>query len=157
MFDTAKIGVVLVTVNTAYRSHELEYVMKQSDMKALAIIDGFRDVDYGQIVYELGPELKTQERGELKSEKFSHLKSVIYLGPEKHRGMYNTPELMLLGKHASDDEFLRIKDSLDNEEVINMQHTSGTTGFPKGVMLTHRNILNNGYYIKERQKFTAEL
>ncbi|HMK53667.1 MAG TPA: AMP-binding protein [Methanobacteriaceae archaeon] len=154
MFATAKIGVILVTVNTAYRSHELAYVMEQSDMKSLVIIDGFRDIDYVQTVYELVPELKTQERGELKSERFPHLKNVIYIGPEKHRGMYNIPEVMLLGKHASDDELIRIKDSLDSAEVINMQYTSGTTGFPKGVMLTHRNIINNGYYIGERQKFT---
>ena len=66
MFATAKIGVVLVTVNTAYKGHELAYVLKQSDMKALAIIDGFQDVDYLKIVYELVPELKTQERGSLK-------------------------------------------------------------------------------------------
>lgn len=156
MFATAKIGVVLVTMNTAYKSHELEYVLKQSDMKALAIIDGFRDVDYLKILYDLVPELKTQERGELSSERFPHLKQVIYVGQEKHRGMYNTNELMLLGKHTDDDEFLRVKNSLDNHEVINMQYTSGTTGFPKGVMLTHRNILNNGFYIGECQKFTEE-
>ncbi|UTB31741.1 MAG: AMP-binding protein [Methanobacterium sp. ERen5] len=156
MFATAKIGVVLVTMNTAYKSHELEYVLKQSDMKALAIIDGFRDVDYLKILYDLVPELKTHERGELKSERFPHLKQVIYVGQEKHRGMYNTNELMLLGKHTDDAEFLRVKKTLDNHDVINMQYTSGTTGFPKGVMLTHRNILNNGYYIGECQKFTEE-
>src|SRR5512139_1957960 len=84
MFATAKIGAVLVTVNTAYKSHELDYVMKQSDMKALAIIDGFRDVDYVQTVYELVPELKTHARSNLDSEEFPHLRSVIYIGPEKH-------------------------------------------------------------------------
>lgn len=156
MFATAKIGVVLVTMNTAYKSHELEYVLKQSDMKALAIIDGFRDVDYLKILYDLVPELRTHERGELKSERFPHLKQVIYVGQEKHRGMYNTNELMLLGKHTDDAEFLKVKKTLDNHDVINMQYTSGTTGFPKGVMLTHRNILNNGYYIGECQKFTEE-
>jgi len=156
MFATAKIGVVLVTMNTAYKSHELEYVLKQSDMKVIAIIDGFRDVDYLKILYDLVPELKTQERGELKSERFPYLKQVIYVGQEKHRGMYNTNELMLLGKHTDDDEFLKVKKSIDNNDVINMQYTSGTTGFPKGVMLTHRNILNNGYYIGECQKFTEE-
>ncbi|ADZ10324.1 Long-chain-fatty-acid--CoA ligase [Methanobacterium lacus] len=156
MFATAKIGVVLVTMNTAYKSHELEYVLKQSDMKALAIIDGFRDVDYLKILYDLVPELRTHERGELKSERFPYLKQVIYVGQEKHRGMYNTNELMLLGKHTDDTEFLRVKKTLDNHDVINMQYTSGTTGFPKGVMLTHRNILNNGYYIGECQKFTEE-
>jgi fatty-acyl-CoA synthase len=156
MFATAKIGVVLVTVNTAYKSHELAYVLEQSDMKGLAIIDGFKDVDYIQTVYELIPELKTQERGKLKTEKFPFLQSVIYVGPEKHRGMYNTNELMLLGKHGNEEKFQEIKASVDNNEVVNMQYTSGTTGFPKGVMLTHRNILNNGYYIGERQRFTEK-
>jgi acyl-CoA synthetase (AMP-forming)/AMP-acid ligase II len=155
-FATAKIGVVLVTVNTAYKSHELDYVLKQSDMKALAIIDGFRDVDYVQTLYELVPELKSHERSKLKSKNFPYLKSIIYLGQEKHRGMYNTNEIMLLGKHGNEEEFQRIKSSRNNEEVINMQYTSGTTGFPKGVMLTHRNILNNGYYIGERQKLTEK-
>jgi fatty-acyl-CoA synthase len=156
MFATAKIGVVLVTVNTAYKAHELEYVLKQSDMKALAIIDGFQDVDYVNIVYELVPELKTNERGNLKSKEFPFLEHVIYVGQEKHRGMYNTNELMLLGKHTDDDELLKVKQTVNNNDVVNMQYTSGTTGFPKGVMLTHRNILNNGYYIGERQKFTED-
>ncbi len=156
MFATAKIGAVLITVNTAYKGHELAYVLKQSDMKALAIIDGFQDVDYLKIVYELVPELKTQERGSLKSGEFPFLEHLIYVGQEKHRGMYNTNELMLLGKHTADEELLRVKKTLLNHDVINMQYTSGTTGFPKGVMLTHRNILNNGYYIGKRQKFTEE-
>ncbi|MDD3753816.1 MAG: AMP-binding protein [Methanobacterium sp.] len=156
MFATSKIGVVLVTVNTAYKSHELDYVLKQSDMKALAIIDGFKDVDYIQTLYELVPELKTHERGKLASEEFPFLKSVIYVGQEKHRGMFNTNELLLLGKHGNEEKFQSIKSSLNSDDVVNMQYTSGTTGFPKGVMLTHRNILNNGYYIGERQKFTEK-
>jgi len=156
MFATAKIGAVLVTVNTAYKSHELDYVMKQSDMKALAIIDGFRDVDYVKTVYELVPELKTHARSNLDSEEFPHLRSVIYIGPEKHRGMYNTNEILLLGKHTHQNTLLEAKKSLKNDDVINMQYTSGTTGFPKGVMLTHRNILNNGYYIGERQNLSHE-
>ncbi len=156
LFATAKIGVVLVTVNTAYRSHEIAYVIKQSDMKALSIIDGFRDVNYIQTIYELVPELKTQPRGHLKSSEFPELKSVIFVGQEKHRGMYNTNELLLLGNTFTDDKLNQIKSSLKSDDVINMQYTSGTTGFPKGVMLTHKNILNNGYYIGERQKFTEK-
>jgi fatty-acyl-CoA synthase len=156
MFATSKIGAVLVTVNTAYKIHEVEYVIKQADLKAIAIIDGFRDVSYIETIYELVPELKTQGRGNLRSGNFPHLKSVIFIGQEKHRGMYNTRELFLLGQQSSDQEIHKIMKSLDAHDVINMQYTSGTTGFPKGVMLTHYNILNNGYYIGERQKFTGE-
>jgi fatty-acyl-CoA synthase len=154
MFATAKIGAVLVTVNTAYKSHEVEYLLKQSDMKALAMIDSYRDVDYIEIINELVPELKTSERGRLKSKNFPYLKSMIYVGQEKHRGMYNTNELMLLGSHYPDNELCEIMASVDCDDVVNMQYTSGTTGFPKGVMLTHKNILNNGLSIGDRQKFT---
>lgn len=156
MFATAKIGAVLVTVNTAYRSHEVEYVLKQSDMKALAIIDRFRDVDYLEIVYGLIPELRSQERGHLKSKNFPCLKSVIYVGQEKHRGMYNTNELLLLGSYFPDEKLREIQASVSCDDVVNMQYTSGTTGFPKGVMLTHKNILNNGLSIGNRQNFSSE-
>ncbi len=156
MFATSKIGAVLVTVNTAYKSHEVEYILKQSDMKALALIDSFRDVDYLEIINELVPELKSSERGRLKSKNFPYLQSVIYVGQVKHRGMYNTSELMLLGSHYPDDELREILASVSGDDVINMQYTSGTTGFPKGVMLTSKNILNNGLSIGDRQKFTPE-
>ena len=154
MFATAKIGAVLVTINTFYKSHEVEYVLKQSDMKAVAIIDRFRDTDYLDIFSELIPEMKTCERGHLKSDRFPRLESVIFIGQEKHRGMYNTEELMLLGDHTPDTELDAVTGKLHCDDVINMQYTSGTTGFPKGVMLTHRNVLNNGFYIGECQKFT---
>jgi len=153
-FATAKIGAVLVTVNPVYKAHELAYVIKQSDMKALAIIDQFRDVDYIEIVRGLVPEASTQERGHLESAEFPFLKNLIYLGPEKHRGFYSMPELLVLGDNMPDEPLRALTASLDTDDVINMQYTSGTTGFPKGVMLTSRNILNNGFYIGERQKFT---
>jgi fatty-acyl-CoA synthase len=155
MFATAKIGAVLVTVNPVYKSHELAYVIEQSDMKALVIIDSFRDVDYVEIIRGLVPEASTQERGRLDSPQFPRLKSLIYMGPEKHRGFYNVPELLVLGEHAPDAPLREITASLKSDDVINMQYTSGTTGFPKGVMLTSRNILNNGFFIGERQDFTT--
>ena len=153
-FATAKIGAVLVTVNPVYKAHELAYVIKQSDMKALAIIDQFRDVDYVEIVRQLVPEASTQERGHLVSEEFPFLKNLIYMGPEKHRGFYSMPELLVLGDNMPDEPLREVTASLHTDDVINMQYTSGTTGFPKGVMLTSRNVLNNGFYIGERQKFT---
>ena len=154
MFATAKIGVVFVTVNPVYKSHELDYVLTQSDMKALCIIDSFRDVNYVNIVRELVPEAGAQQRGYLDSEKYPSLKQLIYMGPEKYRGFYTVPELLLLGEHYSDEKYAAAREGLSADDVINMQYTSGTTGFPKGVMLSSRNILNNGYYIGERQKFT---
>lgn len=155
-FATAKIGAVLVTINTNYKVHELEYLMHNSDLHTLCLIDGFRDGDYVGMVNELVPELKTSERGFLSSERFPHLKNVVFIGPEKHRGMYNTQELILLGQHIDDAELEDAKLSVDPYDVVNMQYTSGTTGFPKGVMLTHVNILNNGYWIGECQKFTSK-
>ncbi|MCF8363771.1 MAG: AMP-binding protein [Prolixibacteraceae bacterium] len=154
-FATAKIGAILVTINTNYKTHELEYLMQNADLKALCLIDGWRDSDYVSMVNELVPELKTLQRGYLKSEKFPYLEHVLFIGQEKHKGMYNTPELMLMGEHIADDELNAAKTQVKPHEVINMQYTSGTTGFPKGVMLTHVNILNNGYWIGECQKFTS--
>ena len=156
MFATAKIGAVLVTVNTAYQSHEIEYVLSQSDMKALAMTDEFRGTSYIDIMYDLVPELKFSARGCLYSEKFPHLKTIIHVGQEKHSGMYNTNELILLGKNVDDDILVEAKKHFDNNDVVNMQYTSGTEGFPKGVMLTSRNILNDGYYIGENMNYTEK-
>ena len=156
MFATAKVGIVLVTMNPAYKSHELDYVLKQSDMTTLCIIDAWRDVDYIKIIRELIPEAATCERGHLTTAEFPFLKNLVYMGPEKHRGFFTVPELLLLGSHMSDDDLLATTTEFDNNSAVNMQYTSGTTGFPKGVMLTHRNILNNGFYIGENQKLTAD-
>ncbi|MDC7126636.1 MAG: AMP-binding protein, partial [Spirochaetales bacterium] len=136
--------------------HELEYLVKQADLDTLCVIDGYKDSDYLQMVRNLVPELNTQQRGSLKSERFPVLRNVVFIGQEKHRGLYNTQELLLLGQHVDDSELKNIFDSCDCHDVINMQYTSGTTGFPKGVMLTHYNILNNGFNIGECQKFTEK-
>ena len=156
MFASAKIGVVLVTINTNYKTHELEYLVKNSDLKALCLVNGWKDSDYVQMVYELVPELKESQRGYLQSEKFPFLKNVIFIGPEKHRGMFNTPELILLGSQLDDRLLSEIKSTVHCHDVVNMQYTSGTTGFPKGVMLTHYNILNNGVATGQCMNYSAE-
>ncbi len=153
-FACAKTGAVLVTINTAYKSEELDYILRQSDMKMIGLIDGFRDVDYIQIINQLVPELKQQPRGHLRSRAYPHLRHVGYVGQEKHRGMYTTAELMLLGDHQPDARLDEARAAIQCHDIVNMQYTSGTTGFPKGVMLTHHNILNNGWSIGHRQEFT---
>jgi fatty-acyl-CoA synthase len=128
--------------------------MQQSDLACLCIIDGWRDSDYVSMVYDLVPELKTAQRGYLKSEKFPFLKSVVYIGQQKHRGMYSLNEVLLLGRYTDIKQLRDIEATLDRNDVVNMQYTSGTTGFPKGVMLTHRNILNNGLGIGDNQRLS---
>jgi len=155
-FATAKIGGVLVTINTNYRTHELEYLVKNSDLHTLCLVNGWRDSDYVQMIYDLIPELKESQRGFLKSEKFPELKNVIFMGPEKHRGMFNTPELILLGSQLGDDQLRKAVARVSCQDVVNMQYTSGTTGFPKGVMLTHYNILNNGNATASCMNFSAD-
>jgi fatty-acyl-CoA synthase len=155
-FATAKIGGVLVTINTNYRTHELEYLVKNSDLHTLCLVNGWRDSDYVQMIYDLVPELKESQRGFLKSEKFPELRNVIFIGPEKHRGMYNTPELILLGSQLGEEALEEASSQVSCLDVVNMQYTSGTTGFPKGVMLTHHNILNNGNATASCMNFTAD-
>lgn len=156
LYACAKIGAVCVTVNTSYKQHELEYLVKDSDMHTLCIIDGTFESDYVQMTYDMLPELKTCQRGHLKSEKYPHMKNVIYIGQEKHRGMYNTAEVLLLGSNISDDVLEKAKSEVNCHDVVNMQYTSGTTGFPKGVMLSHHNITNNGFLTGEHMKFTPD-
>ncbi len=156
MFASAKIGAILVTINTNYKLSELEFLLKDADIHTLFLFDGYRDSDYVQMIFELVPELKTQARGELKSERFPELRNVGFIGQQKHRGMYSTSELILLGTHIDDLELESAKENLSCHDVINMQYTSGTTGFPKGVMLSHHNILNNGYATGECMKYTQD-
>ena len=157
LYACAKLGAVAITVNTNYKQNELEYVCQNSDMHTLCIIDRERESDFVTMVYNMLPELRTCQRGQLKSEKFPLLKNVVFIGQEKYRGMYNVPELLLLGKNSfREEEYEQIKRSVSCHDVVNMQYTSGTTGFPKGVMLTHYNITNNGFLTGEHMKFTSE-
>ena len=156
LYACARIGAVCVTVNTNYKQNELEFLCENSDMHTLCIIDGTWDCDYVDMTYKMLPELKTCQRGKLNSERFPKMKNVIYIGQEKHRGMYNTAEILLLGSSISDDKLNEAKANVNCHDVVNMQYTSGTTGFPKGVMLTHYNISNYGFFTGEHMKFTSD-
>ena len=155
MFATAKIGVVLVTVNTSYKENELGFLLKQSDSKALFICDGLKDIDCEKTIYSICPELKTCKKGELQSETLPFLKMVISFD-NYYEGMYHWNEIEYFGVLVSESEYQDRKASLDPDDVINMQYTSGTTGFPKGVMLTHKNIVNNGLSIGDCMRFTED-
>jgi fatty-acyl-CoA synthase len=156
LYACAKIGAVAVTVNTSYKSHELAFVVENSDMHTLCLTDGIPGNDYIDTINTLVPELKTTQRGKLVSSRFPHLKNVVYIGQEKYRGMYNTAEILLLGSNKYDNELIAAKNTITCHDVVNMQYTSGTTGFPKGVMLSHHNIANNGYLTGEHMKFTRQ-
>lgn len=156
LYACTKIGAVCVTVNTNYKQNELEYLVKDSDLHTLCLTDGTWESNYVDMAYNMLPELRTCQRGHLHSDNFPTLKNVVYIGQEKFRGMYNTSEVLLLGENTEDDELERLRKSVNCHDVVNMQYTSGTTGFPKGVMLTHYNIANNGLFTGEHMKFTNE-
>ncbi|MCE5296524.1 MAG: AMP-binding protein [Euryarchaeota archaeon] len=153
---TAKIGATLLTININYKISEIEYLLKQSDCENIFLIDGYRDTDYLDTLYRLVPELKEQPRESFRSAKFPCLKRVFFLGPEKHRGMYSWNEVLALSVQTSREEYEERQRSLSCYDVVNMQYTSGTTGFPKGVMLTHHNLTNNGYWTGANQNFTEK-
>ncbi|OAV69535.1 Short-chain-fatty-acid--CoA ligase [Bacteroidales bacterium Barb4] len=156
LYAGAKIGAVMVTVNTNYKQSELEYLVKDADLHTICITEGVSDGSFVDMTYTMLPELRESQRGYLKSERFPTVKNVVYIGQEKFRGMYNTPELLLLGQNVSDTELVEAKGKVNCRDVVNMQYTSGTTGFPKGVMLTHHNISNNGFFTGEGMGFTAD-
>lgn len=155
LFASAKIGAVLVTVNTNFKIFELEYLLRQSDTKLLVMMGGFKNNDYVATVNELLPELRNTS-GDIESDSLPFLKRIVFAGNETPAGMLNFEDLKVLGNDFPVEIFEENKKTLSPHDVVNMQYTSGTTGFPKGVMLTHYNILNNGKTIGDGMKFTKD-
>ncbi len=153
-FASAKIGAILVNVNPSYRARELEYVLRQSECQTLILIRGFRDADYVSIVYELCPEARDAEPGALRSEHFPHLRNLIFAGGENPSGMIPWETVRAAGSKIAELDLRNREATLDPHDAINIQYTSGTTGFPKAVVLSHHNIVNNANLIGGVMKIT---
>jgi fatty-acyl-CoA synthase len=155
-FATGKMGAVLVTVNTNYRTLELEYLLQQSDTTTIILMEKYRESSYIEMLYEICPELKDCEPGMLVSKRLPKLKNVIALGDSGFPGTYSWSDIAEMGLDVAEVELNLRLHSLEPTDVINMQYTSGTTGFPKGVMLTHYNIVNNGFNIAQSMHLKSE-
>ena len=153
-FATARAGLILVNINPAYRTHELEYALNKVACKGLVTAATFKSSDYLAMLAELAPELNTAEPGRLSSDRLPHLRTVIRLGEEGTPGCYNFAAVSAMGGAVERQRLEELSTLLQPDDAINIQFTSGTTGSPKGATLTHFNILNNGYFVGQAMKFT---
>jgi fatty-acyl-CoA synthase len=155
-FAVAHVGAVLVNINPAYRAHELEYVLNQADITTLLLTDRFKTTDYIDILNTVCPELATCSPTAVRAAKCPRLRRVIDIKPEQRPGALSWDAFRALGLETTDADLERRAGEVRAEDVANIQYTSGTTGFPKGAMLTHRNLLMNAYYVGDRMAFTAQ-
>lgn len=155
MFATAKIGAKLITVNTNYKQLELEHILQHSDAKVLVMNKGVGSNDYLCHINKLCPELQQADKNYLKLEAFPQLKNIIFIGEITPPGMFNWREFTVDGQSIPLNQIRKIQASLHCKDVIHIQYTSGTTGNPKGVMITHESIINNGRAAGYKRRLTA--
>ncbi|PBB29949.1 AMP-binding protein [Mesorhizobium sp. M1A.F.Ca.IN.020.06.1.1] len=155
-FATARIGLILVNINPAYRLSELEYALNKVGCKALVTAVSFKTSDYLGMIETLAPEIAKAEPGKLEAEKLPSLKIVIRMGEDNSPGMFNFGDVLAMAGRDEHDSLDRISESLRPGDAINIQFTSGTTGAPKGATLTHSNIVNNGSFVTSAIKLTVD-
>ena len=160
---TAMIGALLVNINPAYRPRELAYALQRSEVQGLFVIPAFRSSDYVAMLVELLPELQGHSSAELHNREFPQLRRIVLFDPaapddtaRPHPGFMTWTELLAAGTQVSGDSLRTIGASLDRDDPINIQYTSGTTGFPKAVVLTHHNILNNAWFSAHAMHFCEQ-
>lgn len=153
---TALIGAVLVPVNTRFRTSELEYILGQSDSATLILMDSFLNIDFAAMLREVCPEMDHALAGRLQSARLPLLRNIIFLGDRKTPGAFSFSEIVRQGEGIPDENLDSSMARVQPDDVIMFQYTSGTTAFPKGVMLSHDGVIRDGFYLGERQTLTAE-
>ncbi|MDR2488109.1 MAG: AMP-binding protein [Desulfovibrio sp.] len=155
MFAGARIGAILITVNTSYHARELEFLLRQSDCENLFMLDSYRDHDFIKILKTAVPQIGEQPSDSLNIPQLPELRRIFLMGDKSKRGLRCLSDVTALAQNTSPADYAARKADIKPYDVINMQYTSGTTGFPKGVMLSHVNIVNNGYWIGRHQNFSS--
>ena len=155
-FATAKIGAILVNINPSYHAYELQYALAQSQCRTLILVPGFRDEDFVSIFFETCPEARTAQAGEISSQSLPFLRELILIGESAPPSFWPWEKVVNMGDRVTESDLRAREQTLSFDDPINIQYTSGTTGRPKGALLTHHNLANNGLLVGECMKLDHE-